>query len=82
MIKRLFDIVCILICLLVLTPVIIVVACFIAIKLGRPVFFFQIRPVLRGKPFKMIKFRTMLDAVDKSGKPLPDSERMTRYGTI
>ena len=82
MIKRLFDIVCSLIGLLVLTPVIIIVALFIAIKLGRPVFFFQNRPGLRGKPFKMVKFRTMLDAVDKSGKPLPDSERMTRFGTL
>ena len=82
MIKRLFDIVCSLIGLLVLTPVIIIVAFFIAVKLGRPVFFFQIRPGLRGKSFKMIKFRTMLDAVDKSGSPLPDSERMTRFGTL
>ncbi len=82
MIKRIFDIVGSSLGLLMLMPIIFVVAFFIAIKLGRPVFFFQLRPGLMGKPFKMIKFRTMLDAVDKSGNPLPDSERMTRFGSL
>lgn len=51
-------------------------------KLGPPVLFRQIRPGLRGQPFKMIKFRTMLDALDKDGRPLPDSERMTPLGSF
>ncbi|VAW76709.1 Lipid carrier : UDP-N-acetylgalactosaminyltransferase [hydrothermal vent metagenome] len=81
-IKRIFDVVGSLMGLLMLTPIIFVIAFFIAIKLGRPVFFFQLRPGLRGKPFKMIKFRTMLVAVDKSGNSLPDSERITRFGSL
>ena len=48
--------------------------------MGSPVLFSQVRPGLSGKPFKMIKFRTMKDAVDAEGKPLPDSERLTPFG--
>ncbi|EGV37386.1 pilin glycosylation protein PglB [Neisseria weaveri LMG 5135] len=49
-------------------------------NLGSPVFFTQIRPGLNGKPFKMYKFRSMRDAVDADGNPLPDSERLTPFG--
>jgi len=49
-------------------------------KLGSPVLFRQIRPGMHGKPFEMIKFRTMKDAVDAEGNSLPDSERMTAFG--
>ena len=49
-------------------------------NLGEPVFFTQERPGKDGKPFKMIKFRSMRDAVDKNGNPLPDSERLTPFG--
>jgi len=48
--------------------------------MGSPVLFRQIRPGLNGKPFEMIKFRTMKDAVDAQGNPLPDSERLTPFG--
>lgn len=51
-------------------------------KLGSPVFFRQIRPGFRGKPFQMVKFRTMKDASDASGAPLPDAERMTSFGNF
>lgn len=49
-------------------------------KLGSPVFFRQVRPGKDGKPFEMLKFRTMLEAVNNAGDPLPDSERMTAFG--
>jgi lipopolysaccharide/colanic/teichoic acid biosynthesis glycosyltransferase len=80
MIKRLFDFLSALASLLVLLPVIVVVAILIHHKFGSPVLFRQTRPGLDGKPFKMIKFRTMLDAVNAQGNPLPDSERMTPFG--
>ncbi len=51
-------------------------------KLGTPVLFRQVRPGLNGKPFEMVKFRTMLDAVDPTGHLLPDSERMTPFGSF
>lgn len=49
--------------------------------MGAPVFFSQVRPGVKGKPFRMYKFRTMRDAVDKNGKQLPDEERMTSFGS-
>ncbi|MDM8349790.1 sugar transferase [Pseudomonas sp. sp1636] len=82
MIKRLFDIFASAIGLLLLLPVIAVVAWQIRRKLGSPVLFRQMRPGLKGKPFEMIKFRTMRDAVDAAGNPLPDSERMTLFGSF
>lgn len=77
---RSFDLVVSLTALVVLLPVIIVIACLIAKKLGRPIIFSQVRPGLNAKPFKMIKFRTMRDAYDEDGVPLPDDQRMTRLG--
>ncbi len=82
MFKRLFDIIASAIGLLVLSPVIAIVAWQIRRKLGSPIFFRQVRPGKDGKPFEMIKFRTMLDAVDSEGNPLPDSERMTPFGAF
>ncbi|EIK51941.1 undecaprenyl-phosphate galactose phosphotransferase [Stutzerimonas stutzeri TS44] len=82
MIKRLFDIVASLCGLLLLAPVIAIVAWQIRRKLGSPVLFRQVRPGLNGEPFEMIKFRTMRDAVDAAGKPLPDSARMTPFGSF
>lgn len=82
MIKRLFDIVASTIGLLLLFPILAIVAWQIRRKLGSPVLFHQVRPGLNGKPFEMIKFRTMRDAVDAAGNPLPDSERMTPFGSF
>lgn len=82
MIKRTFDFICALLGLLVLLPCILVVALFIRRKLGSPVFFRQTRPGKDGKPFQMVKFRTMLDATDKQGNPLPDEQRMTPFGAF
>ena len=80
MLKRLFDISAAALALLILFPVIAVVAWQINRKMGSPVLFRQTRPGLDGKPFEMIKFRTMKDAVDAQGNPLPDSERLTPFG--
>lgn len=80
MIKRLFDILASALGLLLLSPVIAIVAWQIRRKLGSPVLFRQLRPGLDGKPFEMIKFRTMHDAADAAGNPLADSERMTSFG--
>ncbi|AZV93901.1 sugar transferase [Pseudomonas sp. S 311-6] len=82
MIKRLFDIVVSLTALVLLSPVLLIVSIQVRRKLGSPVFFRQIRPGLRGKPFEMIKFRTMRDAIDANGKPLPDAERLTAFGRM
>lgn len=82
MIKRLFDIVASALGLLLLSIVIAVVAWKIRRKLGSPVLFRQVRPGLDGQPFEMIKFRTMRDAVDAQGNSLPDSERMTPFGSF
>lgn len=80
MIKRLFDIIVSSFVLILLSPIIAITAYFIHKKLGAPVLFRQMRPGLNGKPFEMIKFRTMKDAVDKNGRSLPDSERLTPFG--
>lgn len=80
MFKRVVDFVLSLVALMALLPVIVVVAMLIRFKIGSPVFFRQIRPGLHGKPFEMVKFRTMLNAHDENGNPLPDSERMTPFG--
>lgn len=80
--KRLVDIVLSLLGLIVLAPVITLVAWLIWRKLGSPVIFSQVRPGLHGKPFRMVKFRTMHDAFDAAGNPLPDSQRMTTFGSF
>lgn len=80
MLKRTFDIAASSLALVLLSPIMLVVAMQIYRKLGSPTFFRQIRPGKDGKPFKMVKFRTMKDAVDAAGNPLPDSERMTSFG--
>lgn len=80
MIKRIFDVFLSIIGLSVLIPVILIVAWNISRKMGFPLLFCQVRPGLNGKPFQMLKFRTMKDALDAEGNPLPDSERLTSFG--
>lgn len=57
-------------------------ACLIRYKLGRPILFHQARPGLHGQPFDMIKFRTMTDARGADGEPLPDRDRLTSFGNF
>ena len=78
--KRLFDIIASASGLIFLSPVFLILIYLIRKNLGEPVFFTQERPGKDGKPFKMIKFRSMRDAVDKDGNPLPDRERLTDFG--
>ncbi|MFM2077136.1 MAG: hypothetical protein RJA49_1026 [Actinomycetota bacterium] len=80
MTKRCFDVVVGTIALVVLSPVIVVVAVLVRLKLGSPVLFTQERPGLHGEPFRLHKFRTMTDAVDGDGRALPDAERLTPFG--
>lgn len=80
MIKRLFDITAASTALVALSPVYAITAYKVKKNLGSPVLFRQTRPGLYGKPFEMIKFRTMKDAIDNEGNPLPDSERLTDFG--
>lgn len=68
--------------LMLLFPVIILIALFVRIKLGSPVIFRQRRPGLNGQTFEMIKFRTMLNAVDRSGNLLPDCKRIQPFGLM
>ncbi|MGP5551514.1 sugar transferase [Psychrobacter namhaensis] len=80
MIKRLIDITASSVALIILSPVLATTAYKVKKNLGSPVLFRQTRPGLDGKPFEMIKFRTMKDAIDSAGNPLPDSERLTDFG--
>jgi len=79
-IKRLLDFVLSLIALIILSPVFIIVALIVRIKLGKPILFKQKRPGLNEKIFTMYKFRTMTDAKDENGNLLPDEKRLTRFG--
>jgi len=79
-VKRLFDIVASFCALLLFSPLIALVSWRIRKNLGSPVFFRQTRPGLKGRPFEMVKFRTMKDAADVHGNILPDAERMTPFG--
>jgi sugar transferase EpsL len=78
--KRLVDFVLSLLGLVALSPVLIVLALLVCFRLGKPVLFWQQRPGLHGKPFTLLKFRTMTEARDAAGRLLPDSERMTPFG--
>ncbi len=78
--KRIFDIAIALICLVVLSPLMILIALLVLIKLGSPVFFRQIRPGYKERLFSIYKFRTMLDSKDASGNLLSDEERLTSFG--
>ena len=79
-VKRIFDIGLIVISLPIIIPVMLVLMLLVRLNLGTPVFFRQVRPGLAGRPFTMIKFRTMTDARDADGSLLPDAERLTPFG--
>lgn len=78
--KRLMDVFLAIIALIVLAPVLLYLVIRIRREMGSPVLFRQVRPGLHGKPFEMLKFRTMRDALDASGNPLPDADRLTPLG--
>ena len=78
--KRLVDIVIATIALILFSPIFLLVAYKVRKNLGSPVLFYQERPGKDGELFKMIKFRSMKDAVDKDGNLLPDDQRITPFG--
>lgn len=78
--KRLFDVGVSLIMLVILAIPMVLLACIVRFRLGSPIFFRQLRPGLKGKPFEMIKFRTMTDERDRDGFFLPDNLRLTPLG--
>jgi lipopolysaccharide/colanic/teichoic acid biosynthesis glycosyltransferase len=80
--KRLLDVSVSLLALGLLSPVLLGTAVAVRVLLGSPVCFTQLRPGLGGKPFRMIKFRTMTDARDAHGELLPDEQRLTRFGRM
>ncbi len=78
--KRLFDILLTIIALLLLSPLLLLIAVLVRMKLGPPILFRQKRPGLHGKIFPMYKFRSMTDARDSSGQLLPETDRLTSFG--
>ena len=80
MLKRLVDLILGITAVILLSPILLITAILVSQKLGSPIFFTQVRPGKDGKPFKMVKFRTMRDAIDAQGNPLPDAERLTPFG--
>ena len=79
-IKRPQDFLCALLAMVVLSPVMLITAILVRIKLGSPVLFTQDRPGQNGKIFKLYKFRTMTDARDEKGELLPDDQRLPKFG--
>lgn len=78
--KRIFDVVVTGVLLILLSPILLLIGGVAYIKLGGPVLFHQVRPGKNCRPFRMIKFRTMQDAMGPDGHPLPDAERLTPFG--
>ncbi len=78
--KRIFDLLLVIPLSLAAVPVLLILALIIALVDGFPIFFSQERPGLHGKVFRLLKFRTMRTALDASGQPLPDGQRLTRLG--
>lgn len=78
--KRLFDLILTIPGLLLITPILIVFAVIIRLRLGKPIFFQQKRPGYKNQLFTVYKFRTMTDTLDENGVLLPDEERLTKLG--
>nr|WP_272800843.1 sugar transferase [Sphingobium sp. AntQ-1] len=80
MMKRLLDMMIAATALILLSPLLVIVALLVRLNLGAPILFRQLRPGLHGRPFQMLKFRTMRDAYDRDGVPLADADRITGFG--
>jgi sugar transferase EpsL len=81
-VKRFFDLSLVLPVMLIISPFIFLLVTVVGVNLGRPVLFSQVRPGMNEVPFKLFKFRTMTDALDSYGQPLPDAQRMTKLGSF
>ncbi len=80
MVKRLFDILFSALVLILLSPLIAITAIFVIIDLGFPIFFTQVRPGYKGNLFKIYKFRSMKDIVNRNGMQTPDIQRLATFG--
>ncbi|MFJ7747163.1 sugar transferase [Peribacillus sp. NPDC097295] len=80
--KRTFDLLISFILFFILSPVVLIIGILIKFNLGTPILFKQMRPGLNGKPFNLYKFRSMSNQNDEYGRPLPDHQRLTRFGKI
>lgn len=80
--KRILDIVLALIGLVLLSPILLVTFLLVRLQMGSPALFVQTRPGHGGRPFRMVKFRTMRNATGPDGQPLSDAERLTRLGSF
>ena len=80
MVKRVFDLLASIIGLILFSPILLITFILVRFKLGAPAFFYQQRPGLGGRPFNLIKFRTMTNATDADGNLLTDSKRLTSFG--
>jgi lipopolysaccharide/colanic/teichoic acid biosynthesis glycosyltransferase len=78
--KRAFDIAVSASALIILAPVLSAVGLMVRLRMGPPALFRQVRPGLNGRPFELVKFRTMQDAIGDDGSPMPDAERLTQFG--
>ncbi len=78
--KRLFDLLLTIPGVILISPLLVVVALLVSVKLGSPILFRQVRPGYKGKPFTLNKFRSMTDRRDAEGNLLPDKERLTPFG--
>ena len=81
-VKRIFDLFLSILILFVLSPCLLILAGMVWFNLGSPIIFCQMRPGLQGIPFRMLKFRTMMDKRDKEGRQLPDGERLAPLGRL
>lgn len=80
--KRIIDIMFALFLIVILSPIILITACLVYFKLGKPILFKQKRPGLQGKPFIIYKFRTMKNEFDKLGNLYSDDQRLTAFGKM
>jgi len=80
--KRLIDIIAALTGLILFSPLFLLLYLLLRITMGKPAFFIQRRPGLHGKPFRMIKFRTLTNETDAEGQLLPENERLTKLGAL
>ncbi len=78
--KRVFDFFAAFVILAIFSPILAALAFLVRVKMGSPVLFKQVRPGFRGKPFGMVKFRSMRDVYDGDGNPLSDADRITPFG--
>lgn len=81
-VKRLLDVAGSATALVLLSPVLVLLALLVWLRVGRPIVFVQERPGRRGRIFRIYKFRTMRSAVDELGRPLPDDKRLTPFGRL